>query len=119
MVGELVNQKQAKHRHKGKKATVSLKVVYMDIGYGYGLFVGRYKYMMVLVHQYTTQYFFYGIHGCSGADICEALRKYFINAGVFSPTIQCNFVPRLIVGKAAASLHLHNTNLCMEMYATA
>jgi len=77
-VGELVNRKRGKRRQKGSKATVPLEVVGMDIGYGDGVAVGGYKYVLILVDQCTTNSFLYGMHGCSGGDMCEALWKFFI-----------------------------------------
>ena len=51
------------------------------------------------------------MQGSSGADICEALWKFCIDAGGFSKTIQCDFDPRLIGGKAAALLQSHGTRV--------
>ena len=108
-VGELVNRKRGKRRKKGSKATVPLEVVGMDIGYGEGVSVGGYKYVLILVDQCTTNSFLYGMHGCSDADVCEALWKFFIDAGGFPRTIQCDFDPWLIGGKAAQLLRSHST----------
>ena len=83
----------------------------MDIGYGDGVAIGGSKYVLVLVDQCTTNSFIYGMHGTSGADVCEALWKFFIDAGGFPKTIQCDFDPRLIGGKAAALLRTHSTRI--------
>ena len=73
----------------------------MDIGYGKGVVVGGYKYILILVDQCTTNSFVYSMHGCSGDDVCKALWKFFIDAGGFPRTIQCDFDSCLIGGKAA------------------
>ena len=110
-IGELVNRKRGKRRRKGSKATVPLEVVGMDIGYGDGTSVGGHKYVLVLVDQCTSTSFLYGMHGSSGADVCEALWKFFIDAGGFPKIIQCDFDTRLIGGKAAALLRTHGTRI--------
>ena len=110
-IGELVNRKRGKRRRKGSKATVPLEVVGMDIGYGEGTAYGGSKYVLVLVDQCTSNSFVYGMQGSSGADVCEALWKFFIDAGGFPKTIQCDFDPRLIGGKAAALLRTHGTRV--------
>ena len=38
--------------------------------------------------------------------------NFFINAGGFPHTLQCDFDPRLIDSKAATLLHFHGTCLC-------
>ena len=83
----------------------------MDIGYGDCASYGGSKYVLVLVDQCTTHSFVYGIQGSSSADVCEALWKCFIDAGGFPDTIQCNFDPQLIGGKAAALLRTHGTRV--------
>ena len=50
--------------------------------------------------------------GCSGSDICEALWKFFIDAGGFRKTLQCDFDPKIIGGKAASLLQSHVTAIC-------
>ena len=45
----------------------------IDIGYDNRVVVGGYKYVLVLVDQCTTNSFLYGMHGCSGGDVYEAL----------------------------------------------
>ena len=72
-IRELVNRKRGKRQRKGSKATVPLEVVGCDIGYGNGVSVGGSKYVLVCVDQCTTNCFVYGMHGFSGADVCEAL----------------------------------------------
>ena len=111
-VRELVNCKQDKRCKKGNGATVPLKVVGMDIGYSKGIAVGRYKYVLILVSQCTTFFFLYGMYGCSGGDICEALWKIFIITGGFPCTIQCDFNPCLIGDKAGQLLRSHGTWVC-------
>ena len=81
----------------------------MDVGYGYDASVGGYKYVLVLVDQCTRHSFLYGMNGSSGNDITEALWKFFINAGGFPKTIQCNFDTRFIGGKAATLMRSHGT----------
>ena len=76
----------------------------MDIGYGEGTSYGGSKQVLVLVDQCTSNSFVYGMQSASGGDVCEALWKFFIDAGGFLKTIQCDFDPRLIGGKAAALL---------------
>ena len=76
----MVNQKREKRTRKASKATVPLEVVGMDIGYGYGTLYGGSKYVFVLVDQCTTNPCVYGMQGSSGADVCEALWKLFIDA---------------------------------------
>ena len=102
--GELVDRKRRKRWRKGRIATVPLEVVGMDIGYGEETVYGGSKYVLVLVNQCTSNSFVYGMQGSSGADVCEALCKFFINAGGFPKTIQYDFDPRLIGGKAATLL---------------
>ena len=118
-IGELVNrktgkrrQRQQRRRRKDSKATVPLEVVGMDIGYGEGKSYGGSKYVLVLVDQCTSNSFTYGMQGASRADVCEALSKLFIDAGGFQKTIQCDFDPRLIGGKAAVLLRSHGTRVC-------
>ena len=82
-----------------------------DIGYGDGISVGGSKYVLVLVNQCSTNSFVYGMHGLSGADVCEALWKFFIDAGGFLKTLQCDFDTRLIGEKAAALLCSHGTRI--------
>ena len=77
----------------------------MDISYGDSNAIGK------LVDQCTTNSSIYGIHGASGADVCEALCNFFINAGGFLKTILCNFDWRLIGGNAAALLCTHGTRI--------
>ena len=103
-VGELVNRKRGKRRRKGTRATAPLEVVGMDIGYGDGVSVGGSKYVLVLVDQCTTETFVYGMQGSSGGDVCEALCKFFFDAGGFLKILQCDFDPQLIGGRAAALL---------------
>ena len=110
-IGELVNRKRGKRRRKGSKATVPLEVVGMDIGYGEGISCGGSKYVLVLVGQCTSKSFTCGMQGASGGDICEALWEFFINAGDFLKTIQWDFDPRLIGGKAAILLCSHGTRV--------
>jgi len=55
----------------------------MDLGYGEGTFYGGSKYVLVLVDQCTSNSFTYGMQGASGADVCEVLWKFFIDAGGF------------------------------------
>ena len=51
------------------------------------------------------------MYGSSGADVCEALWKFFIDTGCFPKTLQMDFDTRLIGGKAAALLHLYSTRI--------
>ena len=51
------------------------------------------------------------MHGSSGADVCEALWKFFIDAGGFPKIIQSDFDTQLIGGKAAALLRTHRTRI--------
>ena len=110
-VGELVNRKRGKWRRKGSRATAPLEVIGMDIGYGDGGAVGGAKYVLVLVDQCTTETFVYPMQGSSGGDVCEALWKFFIDAGGFPRTIQCNCDPWLIGGRAAALLRRRHASL--------
>ena len=84
-IGKLVNKKRGKRKKKGSTATVPLEVVGMDIGYGEDASIGGYKYVLMLVDQCTRNSWVYGMHGSSGADVSEALWKFFINAGGFRP----------------------------------
>ena len=108
-IGELVNCKRGKRCQKGHRATVPLDVDGIDIGYGDGPAIGSHKYVLILVDQCTTETFIYRMSGSSGADVCEALWKFFMNTGDFSKIIQCDFDPRLISGKAARLLYTHGT----------
>ena len=49
------------------------------------------------------------MQGSLGADICEAIWIFFIDAGGFPETLQCNYDTRLFGGKASALLHSHRT----------
>ena len=51
------------------------------------------------------------MHGSSGADVCEAFSKFFIDASGFPKTLQTDFDTRLIGGKAAALLRSHGTRI--------
>lgn len=110
-VGELVNRKRGKRFRKGTQATAPLEVVGMDIGYGDGVSVGGSKYVLVLVDQCTIETFVCRMKGSSGGDVCEALWKFFIDAGGFPKILQCNFNPQLIRGRAAVLLKSHGTCL--------
>ena len=83
----------------------------MDIGYREGTSYGGSKSVLVLVDQCTSNSLTYGMQGASGADVCEALWKFFIDAGVFPKAIQCEFNPCLIGGKAAALFRSHGTRV--------
>ena len=83
----------------------------MDIGYGEGTSYGGSKYVLVLVDQCTSNSFTYGMQGTFGSDVCEVLLKFFIDAGGFPKTIQCDFDPRLMCGKAAVLLRSHGTRV--------
>ena len=108
-VGELVNQKRGKQKRKGQRALVPLKRVGMDIAHGDGTSVGRCKHSLFLVDCCTSQSFIRGMQGSSGSNVCEALWKFFIDAGGFPKVTQCDFDPKLIGGKAAALLCSHGT----------
>ena len=110
-IGSLVNKKRGKRRRHGKRATVPLEVVGMDIGYGDDVSIGGFKYVLILIDQCTRNSFVYGMHGSSGADVSEALWKFFIDAGGFPRTLQCDFDNRIIGGKAAALLRSHGVNI--------
>ena len=88
---ELVNWKKGKRCRKGSKATIPLEAVSCDIDYGDGVSLVGSKYVLVLVNQCTTNSFVYDIHDSSSADVCEALWKFFIDAGGFLKTLQCDF----------------------------
>ena len=68
----------------------------MDIGYREGTSYDGSKYVLVLVDQCTSNSFTYGMQGASGADVCEALWKFFIDVVGFPKTIYCGFDPGLI-----------------------
>ena len=106
-----MNCKRGKRKKKGGQATVSLEVVGMDIGYGDDVSIGGYKYVLILVDECTRNSFVYGMHGSSGADVSEALWIFFIDAGGFPKTLQCDFDSRIIGGKAAALLRSHGTRI--------
>ena len=108
-IGELVNRKREKRRQKGSKATIPLEVVGIDIGYRGGTAYGGSKYVLVLLDQCTSNSFIYGMQNSSGADVCEVLWKFFIDAGGFPKTTEFDFDPRQIGGKAAALLRSHGT----------
>ena len=110
-IGKLVNRKRGKRCRKGDRATVPLEVVGMDIGYGDDVSVGGYKYVLILVDQCTRQSFVYGMQGSSGSDVSEALWRFFVDAGSFPKTLQCDFDSRIISGKAASLLRSHGTHI--------
>ena len=103
-IDTLVNRKRGKQKRKGSKIVSPSEVVGMDIGYGVDDSIGGYKYVLILVNQCTRQSFLYCMKGSSGADITEALWKFFIDTGGFPKMIQCDFDPRFIDGKAPALL---------------
>ena len=82
----------------------------MDIRYSEGTSYGGSKYVLVLIDQCTSNSFTCGMQSASGADVCEVLQKFFIDAS-FPKTIQYAFDPRLIGGKAAALLLSHGTRV--------
>ena len=51
------------------------------------------------------------MHGSSGANVCEGIWKFFIDASGFPKILQCDFDIRLIGGKAAALLRLYGTRI--------
>ena len=110
-VGKLVNRRRGKRRRKASKAEYPLHVVGMDIGYGQGASPWGYKYVLVLTDQCTTYTWTYGMSGTSGKDIQEALWKFFVDAGGFPGTIQCDFDPRFIGGAAVALLRSHGCRI--------
>ena len=83
----------------------------MDIGYGSGSSPGGHKFVLVLVDQCTSHTWIYGMRSTSGADIQEALWKFFIDAGGFPATIQCDFDSRFLGGKAIALLRSHGCRI--------
>ena len=111
-VGSLVNYKQGKRKQKGTPATSPLEVIGMDISYGKSNSPGGHKYILVLVDKCTSISFVFGMHGTSGADVVEALWKFFIDAGGFPRTIQCNFDSQFIGGKVVSLLLSHGCYVC-------
>lgn len=110
LIGSLVNRKRGRRKRKGKRATMPLEVVGMDVGYGAdGKSIGGYSHVLTLVDQCTRQSWVYGMNGSSGADITEALWRFFIDAGGFPRILQCDFDNRIIGGKASALLRSHGT----------
>ena len=76
-VGKLVNKKYGEHKQKvqkSTKATILLKIVCMDSGYGDSALIGSHKYVLVLVNHHTSNSFVYGIKGSSGNNICNKAR---------------------------------------------
>lgn len=86
----------------------------MDIGYGPECSPGGHKYALILVDQCTTYTWVYGMSGTFGADIQEALRKFFIDGGGFPAIIHCDFDTRSLGGKAKALKLLMEPNLPIE-----
>ena len=84
----------------------------MYIVYGDGSAIGKHKNVLILVNQYTTETFIYRMSGSYGADVCEVLSIFFIDAGGFLKTIQCDFDPRLIDDKVRCLLCTHGTCIC-------
>ena len=62
----------------------------------------------MLVDKCTYNTFVYGMHGTFGVDVVESLWKFSIDAGGFPRTIQCDFDPRFIGGKAILLLWCHS-----------
>ena len=79
----------------------------MDIGYGESNSPGGHKCVLILVDKCTSNTLVYVLHGTSGADVVEALWKFSINTDGFPRTIQYNFDPRFIGGKAILLLWSH------------
>ena len=117
-VGSFVNHKRGKHKRKDTPVTLPLEVVGMDIGYCKPNSPGCHKYVLilvlvlVLVDKCTFNMFVYEMHGISGVDVGEALWKFFIEAGWFPRTIQCNFDPRFIGCRAILLLWSHGCYVC-------
>ena len=111
-VGSLVNIHRGRRRKTTDRKTIApLDLVGMDIGYGVPNGPGGHKYVLVLVDKCTSHNWVYGMNGTSGADIQEALWKFFIDAGGFPHTMQCDFDPRFIGGKAAKLLRAHGCRI--------
>ena len=51
------------------------------------------------------------MNGCSESDVCEALWKFFIDAGGFPRVMQCDFDPKFIGGKTIELLRSHGTQV--------
>ena len=84
----------------------------MDIGYSDGASYGGRKYVLILVDQ-CTMFFLYMV--CKDLWVPMCLKHYgnfSLMLGAFPDTIQFNFDPRLVGGKATALLCTHVTRIC-------
>ena len=69
--------------------------------------INCHKYVLVLVDKCTTNSFVYGMLCTSGADIVEALWKFFIDTGGLPCTIQCDLDSHFIGRKEISLLQSH------------
>eukprot|EP00531_Pseudo-nitzschia_arenysensis_P008906 CAMPEP_0116127296 /NCGR_PEP_ID=MMETSP0329-20121206/6769_1 /TAXON_ID=697910 /ORGANISM="Pseudo-nitzschia arenysensis, Strain B593" /LENGTH=2217 /DNA_ID=CAMNT_0003621395 /DNA_START=65 /DNA_END=6718 /DNA_ORIENTATION=- len=110
-VGRLVNRRRGRRQKESETPTYPKSLVGMDIGYGPSTSPGGYKYVLVLVDKCTSHTWIYGMGGTSGADIQEALWRFFVDIDGFPGTIQCDFDPRFLGGKAKALLQSHGCRI--------
>jgi hypothetical protein len=51
---------------------------------------GGYKYTLAFVDNFSNQMWLHGMHGISGDNMCDALWRFFLEAGRFPRLIQCD-----------------------------
>jgi hypothetical protein len=73
----------------------------MYIGYGNGVSPGGYRYCLMLVDRKTRKTWIYGLPDMGGNSFCDALWRFFIDAGGFPHQIQSDFDPKFVGGHVA------------------
>jgi hypothetical protein len=111
-LGTVSNQTCRKRNRKATKSTRRLQKVCMDIGYGANAGPGGAQYCLILVDGYSSQSFIYGLNGLTGVEIQDALWRFFIDAGGFPETIQCDYDPRFLGGVVRRLLH--SKRICIK-----
>jgi hypothetical protein len=108
-VCDVVNLKRGRHGKLLTPPKAALDVVGMDIGYGEGVSPGGcgYTCCLMLVDRKTCKTWVYGLPGMGGNSLCDALWRFFIDAGGFPHQIQSNFDLKFVGGHVARLLRTH------------
>jgi hypothetical protein len=111
-VCDAVNLKRGRHGKLLTPPKAALDVVGMDIRYGEGVSPGGYRYCRMLVDRKTRKTWVYGLPGMGGNSLCDALWRFFIDAGSFPRQIQSDFDPKFVGGHVPRLLRTHFIRLC-------
>jgi hypothetical protein len=106
-VCDVVNLQRGRHGKLLTPPKAALGVVGMDIGYGEGVSPGGYRYCLMLVDRKTRKTWVYGLPDMGGNSLCDALWRFFIDAGGFLRQIQSDFDPKFVGGQVACLLRAH------------